>query len=143
MNCKKFPETLKIQNNDENNSFKERILLCTGGGCLASGALDLKEILINELKKNNLESKVAIVETGCLGPCAGGPVMIMEKSGIFYQHLTSDDIPEIIESHIIKGKVVERLCYKDGKHEKPIPLKNEIDFFKKQSKVVLKNCGEN
>ena len=65
----------------------------------------------------------------------------MEKDGVFYQHLTPEDITEIVEKHVMANTVIERLCYKDGKHEKPIPLKNNIDFFKKQTKVVLRNCG--
>src|SRR4030042_3329197 len=136
-----FSEKIKKENKDKTKKLKERILLCTGGGCLASGALDIKKALEIEIKKNKLEDKVVIIETGCLGPCTYGPVIIMQKDNTFYENLKPEDAEEIIEKHIINGEIIERLAHKDGKHEKPTPVKNDIEFFKHQTKIVLKNCG--
>ncbi len=136
-----FSEKIKKENKDKTKKLKEKILLCTGGGCLASGALDIKKALDDEIKKNKLEDKVVIIETGCLGPCTYGPVIIMQKDNTFYENLKPEDAEEIIEKHIINGEIIERLAHKDGKHEKPTPITNDIEFFKLQSKIVLKNCG--
>lgn len=128
--------------NNIQRDAKEVILLCTGGGCLASGALEIRSSLIKALENNKLIEKVIVIETGCLGPCAGGPVMILKKDNVFYQSLKPEDISEIIQNHILNGKVVERLVYKEGKYEQPIPKVSEIPFFNKQTKIVLKNCGK-
>lgn len=129
--------------NKENNSDKkEKILVCTGGGCIASGSLKIKDKFIQELKDRNLDKDVSVIGTGCLGPCSKGPVIIMANTRTYYQDLKVEDVPEIIESHVIKNQIVERLTFKDDTDNKPVPLEKDIKFFKKQTKIVLRNCGE-
>ncbi len=122
----------------------EKILLCAGGGCIASGSLKVKAALKEEIAKRDLKGRVIVVETGCLGPCVLGPVLVMARDKTFYQGVKPEDVEEIIEEHVIKGNIVDRLVYKEGDEETaiPIPVMTDIDFFKKQTKIVLRNCGE-
>ncbi len=119
----------------------EKLLLCAGGGCIASGSLKVKTALENAIANNGLQDKVQIIETGCLGPCSKGPVMVVERDKTFYERINPDDAEEIIKKHIINGEIVERLTWKDESTDKPIPVMTDIDFFKKQVKIVLRNCG--
>ncbi|MBN2611183.1 MAG: NADH-quinone oxidoreductase subunit NuoF [Bacteroidales bacterium] len=124
-----------------NSEIREKILVCTGGGCIASGSLKIKDAFNQKLKEKNLDKTVKVIGTGCLGPCSKGPVVILASSRTFYQELTVNDVDEIIESHIIGGKAVERLTYRKETGSVPVPLEKDIDFFKKQTKIVLRNCG--
>jgi len=123
------------------NVETSKLLLCTGGGCIASGALKIKEALLNALQNADLEDTYTIIETGCLGPCAGGPVLVVEKDKTFYQKISSLDCSEIVSSHLVKGEVVKRLVWQDEHNEIPVPVITDIDFFQKQTKIVLRNCG--
>ena len=146
----------KISNTEDLNSIREEIRkldasrtaegktiirVCVGGGCLASGSAAVKEALEESLKKHKLQDKVAVVGTGCLGPCAAGPVVVVGKEEIFYEQVTAADAEEIVEKHIAGGATVERLCRKNAASGKAVEKMNEIDFFKKQAKIVLRNCG--
>jgi len=119
----------------------DKILLCAGGGCIASGAMKVKDELSLQLKKAGLDKKITIIETGCLGPCAAGPVLVIEKDKTFYQKVTPEDCAEIVESHLKKGKTVERLNWVSSDGTKPVPVITDIDFFHRQTKIVLRNCG--
>jgi len=124
-------------------AFNDRryVLLCTGGGCIASGALDLKSALDREIRKAGLASKVTIFETGCLGPCAVGPVIVVYPDGVFYQNLKPADAAQIVKDHFKKGKIVERLVHKSAISGAPVPAMREIEFLARQTKIVLRNCG--
>ena len=99
---------------------KEEIRVCVGGGCIASGSLDVKAAFEEALKEQGLEGKISVVGTGCLGPCARGPVVMIGKDNVFYQKVRPDDVEEIVEKHLIGGKVVERLTWKDGIPTSPL-----------------------
>lgn len=130
-------ENLKI-----GGEIMDKILVCAGGGCIASGSLMVKAAISKEIKERGLEEKVKMVDTGCLGPCSRGPVIVTAKDKVFYQGITPDDAKEIVEKHILGGEIIERLCWKDEATEKPVPVITDIDFFKRQTKIVLRNCGE-
>lgn len=130
-------ENLKI-----GGEVADKILICAGGGCIASGSLMVKAALSKEIKSRGFEDRIKLVETGCLGPCSRGPVLVTAKDKIFYQGVTPDDATEIIEKHILNGEIIERLCWKDEATEAPVPVITDIDFFKRQTKIVLRNCGE-
>lgn len=139
-----------IKNIDDLNRLKEKaiqekskvsreILLCAGAGCIASGSLDIKKALEEQCAAQGIE--VPIIETGCLGPCAGGPVIIVNPENIFYENLKIDDVKEIVESHLKKNHPVERLMHKNEKG-KIVKNVRDNDFFQNQVKIVLRNCGK-
>ena len=132
-----------VKQRDATRQSKEntRILVCIGGGCLASGSLLVKDALEQALKKHDLQDKVAVIGTGCLGPCSAGPVVLVGKDNVFYEHVTPQDAEEIVEKHIIGGAIIERLTRTGAVNDKPTPKLADIDFFKKQVKIVLRNCG--
>ncbi len=118
-----------------------RIMVCIGGGCLASGSMQVKDAFEQALKKRNLQDKIAVIGTGCLGPCAAGPVVLVGKDDVFYEQVTPADAEEIVEKHIAGGEIVTRLSRKNGANGKPVAKLEDIDFFKRQVKIVLRNCG--
>ncbi|MEI8271938.1 MAG: NADH-quinone oxidoreductase subunit NuoF [Paludibacter sp.] len=121
---------------------KEKILVCMGGGCIASGSAKIKARFEEELKIKGLDDKISVIGTGCLGPCSHGPAVLMGRDKIFYQKVTASDIAEIVESHVVNEKYVERLTFREGQGSVPIPVLTDISFFKRQTKIVLRNCGE-
>ena len=121
--------------------YRMHLMLCSGTGCRASGSEKIKEALEEELSKKGLDKEIAIVETGCNGFCAQGPVMIVQPEGIFYQKLTPEDIPHLVEEHFLKGRPVKKLLYKKPDPPETIPYMNKIPFFSKQMSIVLKNRG--
>lgn len=116
------------------------IYLCAGGGCIASGALELKAALTEELKKAGKE--VPVIETGCLGPCAKGPVIVVQPDNVMYENLSVRDAHDIVGEHIVNGNVVTRLTNKSADGKEHAVSKDDIKFFKNQVKIVLRNCGE-
>ena len=115
------------------------VLLCCGSGCVSAGALKIKEKMIEEIKKHNISEEINIIETGCMGPCDAGPVMLVYPEGVFYQKLSVEDMPELVEEHFMKGRPIKRLMLKDD--ERIYETKKELPFYKKQVKVALENCG--
>ncbi len=122
--------------------FRSHVLICGGTGCTSSGSAALREALEKELAAKQLENEIKIVVTGCFGLCALGPVMIVYPDGTFYSMVTPEDIPEIVEEHLLKGRPVTRLEYheKTGDHHAVTSL-SETNFYKKQKRVALRNCG--
>ena len=92
---------------------RSHVLICGGTGCTSSGSVAIREKLAEELKSAGLDEEVKIVQTGCFGLCALGPIMIIYPEGTFYSKVTTDDIHEIVEEHLLKGRIVERLVYND------------------------------
>jgi len=120
---------------------KQYILICGGTGCHATGSIELKKTLKQEITAKNLDKKVKVVETGCNGFCAVGPLIVIQPGAFFYQKLSTNDIPEIIETHIINGKPIERLLYKDPTSKEKIASQNDIPFFANQMLISLRNKG--
>jgi NADH-quinone oxidoreductase subunit F/NAD(P)H dehydrogenase (quinone)/NADP-reducing hydrogenase subunit HndC len=119
----------------------KRLLICGGTGCHATGSIRVKDALEKEIKEQGLEGKAKVVETGCNGFCAMGPIMVVHPDGIFYQKIKPEDMGELIKDHLIGGKPVERLLYKDPNTKKVIPLQNDIPFFANQMPRALRNKG--
>ncbi len=120
---------------------KTYLLACGGTGCHATGSLKVMEALRNEVADKGLQDKVEIIETGCNGFCAVGPLMVVQPGDIFYQKIKLTDIPNIVEAHLINGKPVEKLMYKDPGTKKRIPKLHDIPFFANQQPVALRNKG--
>ncbi len=123
------------------NVFRAHILVCGGTGCRASGGDAVHRAVVQELIAKNLNEEVCVVETGCNGFCAAGPIMVIYPEGTFYQYVKAEDVPEIIEEHIVKGRPVKRLMYKEPTTAEPIPHMLDIPFFGKQKLIALKNRG--
>ncbi|HDP24899.1 MAG TPA: NADH-quinone oxidoreductase subunit NuoF [Deltaproteobacteria bacterium] len=121
--------------------FRAHILVCGGTGCRATGSEGILGSLTRELASRKLTDEVVVVETGCNGFCAAGPIMVIYPEGTFYQYVKAEDVPEIIEEHIIKGRPVQRLMYKEPVTDAPIPHMLDIPFFGKQMLIALKNRG--
>ncbi|MCC7213010.1 MAG: NADH-quinone oxidoreductase subunit NuoF [Candidatus Brocadia sp.] len=115
-----------------------RIFICATG-CRALGAEEVCKAFKNEIAKQSLAGKIEIVETGCQGLCTRAPVLTIEPLGVFYGRVTEADVPEIISRTIQKGEIIDRLCYSEA--GKRIPYVRDIPFYRKQKKIVLKNCG--
>ena len=121
--------------------YRSHVLVCGGTGCTSSGSQRIIDRLEREIAANGLSEEVGVVKTGCFGLCALGPIMIVYPEGSFYSMVQEDDIPEIVSEHLLKGRVVTRLLYDETtKADKIIPL-NETNFYKKQHRVALRNCG--
>ena len=125
--------------------IRSHVLICGGTGCTSSGSIALRDTLAAELQAKGLENEVKIVMTGCFGLCALGPIMIIYPEGTFYSMVKKEDIPEIVEEHLLKGRIVERLVYTDtGEEKTPDPAAvslNDTAFYKKQKRIALRNCG--
>ena len=122
--------------------YRSHVLVCGGTGCTSSGSEMVIKALEKERAANNLTDEVKIVKTGCFGLCANGPVMIVYPEGAFYSRVSADDIAEIVSEHLLKGRLVTRLLYEDSVHENnDIKSLDETDFYKKQKRVALRNCG--
>jgi len=124
---------------------RSHVLICGGTGCTSSGSNKIKDALAAELQAKGLDEEVKIVQTGCFGLCALGPIMIVYPEGTFYSRVTPEDVSEIVEEHLLKGRIVDRLVYNDAanaeaKEEVNTSL-NETAFYKKQHRVALRNCG--
>ena len=121
--------------------YRSHVLVCGGTGCTSSGSQRIIDRMEKEIAANGLSEEVGVVKTGCFGLCALGPIMIVYPEGTFYSMVREDVIPEIVSEHLLKGRVVTRLLYDETtKADKIIPL-NETNFYKKQHRVALRNCG--
>lgn len=120
---------------------RQTVLVCTGGGCLASGAERVKQALECRLGEEGLSETVSVVPTGCMGPCAGGPIVVVGNDRVLYQKVCPDDVNEIVEEHLRHGRTVDRLTWKQGESDSPVALQGDLEFFRRQTKVVLRNCG--
>ncbi|NMB46374.1 MAG: NADH-quinone oxidoreductase subunit NuoF [Firmicutes bacterium] len=121
--------------------YRTHVLVCAGAGCVSSNCLEVEAALQDELEKVGLTEEVKVVETGCIGTCDLGPVMIVYPEGVFYQKLSPDDAREIVNEHFLKGRVVRRLLYKAAQSEELIERAEEMDFFRRQHRIALRNTG--
>jgi len=120
---------------------RSQLLICTGGGCIACGSLEVAEAARQELVGRDLAGEVGVIETGCLGPCVQGPVALVYPDGVFYQNVHVEDVPEIVEEHLLKGRIVERLVSHAPGTDRTQAEMDDIPFFNRQVKIVLRNSG--
>lgn len=121
--------------------YRSNVLVCGGTGCTSSNSLKIVEKLKEELKAKGLEKEVNVITTGCFGLCALGPIMVVYPEGSFYSMVKVEDIPEIVEEHLLKGRIVTRLLYQETVEEDTIKSLNKTAFYAKQKRVALRNCG--
>ena len=121
--------------------YRSHVLVCGGTGCTSSNSLAIIEALEAEIAKKGLQDEVKVVRTGCFGLCALGPIMIVYPEGSFYSQVKVTDVPEIVEEHLLKGRLVKRLLYDETVTMDDVKSLQETDFYKKQHRVALRNCG--
>ena len=123
--------------------YRSHVLVCGGTGCHSNNSSKILDEFNALIKANNLENDVQTVQTGCFGLCTVGPVVIVYPEGAFYSQIKVSDVKEIVEEHLIKGRIVDRLLHKDD-HEtadNKVTALSETNFYKKQTRVALRNCG--
>ena len=121
--------------------FRSHILVCGGTGGTSSGSARIVTAFEKELATAGLDKEVKVIKTGCFGLCALGPIVVVYPEGAFYSQVKPEDIPEIVEEHLLKGRIVKRLLYSETVQEDTVKSLGETDFYKKQRRVALKNCG--
>ena len=123
--------------------IRTHVLICGGTGCTSSGSVKIADALEEQIALNGLADEIKVVRTGCFGLCALGPVMIVYPEGTFYSRVKLEDVPEIVSEHLLKGRVVDRLVYREteGDEKVEVPSLQETGFYKTQMRVALRNCG--
>ena len=124
--------------------IRSHVLICGGTGCTSSGSPAIRAHLEKELEAHGLADEIKVVQTGCFGLCALGPIMIVYPEGTFYSRVTEADVTEIVEEHLLKGRVVDRLVYNEpaaGNQKHEVASLSDTGFYKTQLRVALRNCG--
>ncbi|MBU5256887.1 NADH-quinone oxidoreductase subunit NuoF [Tissierella praeacuta] len=120
---------------------KHHILVCGGTGCHSGGGDKIKDLIEEKINEKGLGEEIQVVLTGCFGLCESGPNIVVYPEGVFYSHVTLEDVEEIVEEHIIKGHIVKRRLFKESLVEDKIKPVSEVNFYKKQTRIALRNCG--
>ena len=121
--------------------LRSNVMICEGTGCAASQAREILTALKDEVQRHGLDNEIRIVQTGCRGFCAMGPIVMVYPEGIFYCQVKPDDVPLLVEETLLKGRIVERLAYQEPLEHRAIPHYSEIPFYTKQKRIALRNCG--
>ena len=121
--------------------YRSHVLVCGGTGCTSSHSNEIIEKLESEIAAKGLQDEIKVIKTGCFGLCALGPIMIVYPEGCFYSEVTVDDVPEIVEEHLLKGRMVTRLLYDETVQEDSIKSLEQTKFYAKQKRIALRNCG--
>ena len=121
--------------------YRMHVLVCAGASCISCGCKEVEQRLISELKTRNLENEIKVVETGCIGTCDLGPVVVVYPEGVFYQKVKPEDVPVIVEEHFLKGRPVDRLLHREETGKAPQVTYEEINFFNRQLRIALRNVG--
>ena len=132
---------IKADYDAEMSKYSHKILLCAGAGCVSCDCASVRDAIEAELNNLGLADDVKMIETGCIGTCALGPVMLILPERIFYTKLTPENVGDILRSQIIDGEIVEKQTFKDNATGKFIPCIDDIPFFKEQIRIALRNCG--
>jgi NADH:ubiquinone oxidoreductase subunit F (NADH-binding)/(2Fe-2S) ferredoxin len=134
-------ENRAINEKEKLSKYKSMLMVCTGTGCVSAKGLAIRDKLVDIIKSKNLDKDFLTMGTGCNGFCAAGPIIVVQPDGTFYQQVKEKDLEEIVESHLIKGKVVDRLLYKDPVTGVVTEKMDDIGFFTKQQLIALRNKG--
>ena len=121
--------------------YRSHVLVCGGTGCTSSNSQAIIEALETQIAEKGLSEEIKVIRTGCFGLCALGPIMIVYPEGSFYSQVKVEDIPEIVEEHLLKGRIVTRLLYDETVTPTEIKSLNDTKFYAKQERVALRNCG--
>lgn len=125
----------------ETEKYKNQILICGGAGCISSDCAAVKEAVIEQINSLSLDKEVRVYETGCMGTCAAGPVMLILPDRIFYTKLTPEIAKKVVKAHIVDNKILVKHTFVDHALRKHIPKIDDISFFNDQVRIALRNCG--
>ncbi len=134
-------EQIRARFQAQEKDSKYRLLLCAGAGCVSSGCLTVRDALHAALQEAGIADQVVIFETGCIGTCDLGPTLVVQPDGIFYTKLKTADMSRIVHQHLINGRVVDSLCYHDKAKNEQVRKLEDIEYFKRQSRLVTARCG--
>ncbi len=123
------------------NMVRSHILVCSGTGCSSCDSGLVQEAFEKELVAQGMDKEAKVVKTGCFGLCAMGPIVMIYPEGACYTHVTTKDVPEIVEEHIVKGRIVKRLLHVESGESEAVTSLNDTRFYKHQQRIVLRNCG--
>lgn len=135
-------QTIAQKFNQNVKQYEYVVQMCYGAGCCSSGNRSVMEAFTQELIRNNLKDRVKVNLTGCMGMCDIGPMMIIQPDGVLYCKLKPESVKQIVSGHLIKKQIMHEFCYIDPKNGKPVSTVKDIDFYSKQKKIVLGNCGK-
>ena len=121
--------------------YRSTVIVCGGTGCTSSGSLSVIEALEKEIAEAGLTEEVKVIKSGCFGLCALGPVVVVYPEGAFYANMTPDHVKEVVQEHLLKGRIVKHLLYDETVAEEEIKSLDQTNFYKKQLRVALRNCG--
>jgi len=121
--------------------FRSHVLVCGGTGCTSSKSDQIKKRFEERIKEVNLDKEVQVVSTGCFGLCEVGPIVIVYPEGSFYSRMSIDKVDEIVDEHLLKGRIVKKYLFEESSNNDKLKSLNEVDFYKKQKRVALRNCG--
>ncbi len=121
--------------------YRANVLVCTGTGCDSSGAGSVIDALRGEVERRELQGEVRVIETGCRGFCAMGPIVIVYPEGLFYCQVQTTDVEELVEETLVKGRILQRLVFEVPHSQQAVPFYDEIPFYEKQQRITLRNCG--
>jgi (2Fe-2S) ferredoxin len=119
--------------------YRIQLMVCAGTGCVLNHSFDVKEALEKEIIKHKLQNEAQVVMTGCNGFCGQGPILVVQPDGIFYQMLKVQDVPLLVEEHLLKGRPVKKLMYVPPVEKTPLPKMSDIPFFANQTLIALRN----
>ncbi|MBS3888932.1 MAG: NADH-quinone oxidoreductase subunit NuoF [Firmicutes bacterium] len=123
------------------NLYRAHVLVCAGAGCVSSGCLNTMQALTDEIAKLGLDREIKVIETGCIGTCDLGPVIVVYPEGVFYRNVTTDDAREIANEHLLKGRTIQRLLYRNPLTSQLVQTYGEMEFFNRQIRIALRNTG--
>ncbi len=126
---------------DKQSQYEYNVLVCGGAGCVSSNCAEIQDALRDEIELACPDKKINIIETGCMGICAAGPMILVEPGRIFYTKLTPEKTREIVRSHLAEGNIIEEYTFYDESLHKYVPVIDDVEFFKAQVRIVLDNCG--
>ncbi|MBQ9109162.1 MAG: NAD(P)H-dependent oxidoreductase subunit E, partial [Oscillospiraceae bacterium] len=121
--------------------YRSTVIVCGGTGCTSSGSLKVIETLEKEIGEAGLAEEVKVIKSGCFGLCALGPIMVVYPEGAFYANMTPDHVKEVVQEHLLKGRIVKHLLYDETVAEEEIKSLDQTNFYQKQLRVALRNCG--
>jgi NADP-reducing hydrogenase subunit HndC len=121
--------------------YRAHVLVCAGTGCTSSNSLKIIDEMNSLLASNNLDSEVKIVKTGCFGLCSEGPIVVVYPEGAMYTRVQTSDVKEIVEEHLLKGRIVKRLLAGEKESADISKSLEGVQYFKRQMRVALRNCG--